>query len=55
MKKNNTEVIKLKQLMRLAGDFGLPCIVREKEVTIVGTEKLIIFKRQEKLCHMKSK
>lgn len=41
-----TEEVDVKVLQNLAQEFGLPCIVREDEVTIVGEAQLIVFKRQ---------
>lgn len=41
-------IINITELMRLAELFALPCIVRETEVTIMGSSYLLVFKRQEK-------
>lgn len=42
------QLILISDLQNLSDHFSLPCIVREDEVTIIGTLKLLVFKRQEK-------
>lgn len=50
------EHLTISDLARLALEFGLPCIVREreKEVTLIGETQLIIFKidGREDTCQM---
>lgn len=43
-----TEEVDVKVLQSLAHEFGLPCIVREDEITIIGEVQLIVFKRQKR-------
>jgi hypothetical protein len=31
------------ELIKLAEEFGLPCVEREQEITIIGYEHLLIF------------
>lgn len=34
------------ELMRLAEEFGLPCIERENSITVIGLVQLIEFKKE---------
>ena len=39
--------LNLLDIIKLANEFGLPCIERKDSVTVVGFEKLVIFKISE--------
>ncbi len=42
-------MITVRELKQLAEDFGLPCVIREDEITIIGWAQILVFKlNQEK-------
>lgn len=48
------EYIKIIDLQYLALQFALPCIIRDKEITIIGQNNDLIFKCEEKKkCQLK--
>lgn len=42
------KLVRVEDLLYLAACFNLPCIVRDTEITVMGTKQILIFKRQEK-------
>jgi len=45
--------VPMRDILHLAELFGLPCIIRSTEITIMGEKKLIVFKRQERdICQL---
>lgn len=48
-----TDKLKQQDVINLAKEFNLPCIIREDELTICGELSLLIFKCEEKdICQL---
>lgn len=39
--------VTLQDLIKLSEEFGLPCIVRNKEITIIGEKTVLVFKYKQ--------
>lgn len=39
--------VAIRELLQIAEELSLACIVRATEITVFGTKQLLIFKRQE--------
>ena len=45
----------VKELLQLAKDFNLPCIIREDSLFVIGEKEILEFKTEEKTQWVKMK